>query len=126
MDQQIVQIIEMIVAVIVALIAYWQRSQKIAAENETRQVAAFFDPGDDSVTMPPASVSARSWKMNEETKNWVLEGHDGLNQASLLDQIEVAEVQKLTHYYLTFKDRGGGFYEIEYGLMKGSGVGEPG
>ena len=63
--------------------------------------------------------------MNEETKNWVLEGHDGLNQASLLDQIEAAEVQKLTHYFLTFRDRGGGFYEIEYGLMKGSGVGEP-
>jgi len=34
-------------------------------------------------------------------------------------------VQKLTNYYLAFKDRGGGFYEIEYGLMKGSGVGEP-
>jgi hypothetical protein len=41
------------VAVIAALIAYRQRSQKIAAENETRQVAAFFDPKDDSVTMPP-------------------------------------------------------------------------
>ncbi len=66
MDPQIVQIIEMIVAVIAALIAYWQRSQKIAAENETRQVAAFFDPADESVTMPPASVSARSWKMNEK------------------------------------------------------------
>ena len=78
-----------------------------------------------TVTTPPASVSARSWKMNKETKNWVLEGHDGLNQASLLDQIEAAEVQKLTHYFLTFRDRGGGFYEIEYGLMKGSGVGEP-
>jgi hypothetical protein len=45
--------------------------------------------------------------------------------ARVLDQIEAAEVQKLLHYYLTFQDRGGGFYEIEYGLMKGSGVGEP-
>jgi hypothetical protein len=52
--------------------------------------------------------------------------HYALNQASLLDQIEAAEVQKLTHYSLTFDDRGGGFYEIEYGLMKGSGVVEPG
>jgi hypothetical protein len=60
--------------------------------------------------------------MNEETKNWVIQGYDGPNQAGLLDQIDAAEVQKLTHYYLTW----GGFYEIEYGLMKGSGVGEPG
>ena len=44
----------MIVAVIAALIAYWQRTQKITAENETKQVAAFFDPTDDSVTTPPA------------------------------------------------------------------------
>jgi len=26
---------------------------------------------------------------------------------------------------VTFQDRGGGFYEIEYGLVKGSGIGKP-
>jgi hypothetical protein len=126
MDSQLVQIIEMIAAVVAALIAYWQRTQKIDAQEETRQVVAFFDPKDDTVTTPPDSVPARSWRMNEEIKRWVLEGHDASNQAGLLDQIEAAEVQKLMHYYLNFDDRGGGYYEIEYGLMKGSGVGEHG
>ncbi len=125
MDPQIIQIIEMIAAVVMAIVAYWQRTQKIEAEKDTRQVVAFFDPKDDSVTTPPATVLARSWKMDDETKRWVLSGHDALNQADLLRQIDVAEGQKLTHYYLTFADRNGGFYEIEYGLMKGSGVGKP-
>jgi len=109
---------------VAALIAYWQNRQKKQAENETRQVMAFFDPKDETVTTPPDSVPARSWKMNDETRRWVLTGHDSINQASLLRQIENAEEKKLMHYYLVFRDRGGGYYEIEYGLMKGSGVGE--
>jgi hypothetical protein len=126
MEQELIQIFEMLVAIVAAIIAYYQRRQKIDAQNETLEVVAFFDPKDDTVTAPPESVPARSWKMNEETKRWVLIGHDALNQADLLKQIEVAEGQQLLHYYLTYQDRGGGFYEIEYGLMKGSGVGEPG
>jgi hypothetical protein len=63
--------------------------------------------------------------MNKDTKRWVLSGNDAQNQAGLLDKIDAAEVQKLLHYELTFQDGGGGFYEIEYGLKKGSGVGKP-
>jgi hypothetical protein len=63
--------------------------------------------------------------MSDETRRWVLIGHDATNQASLLRQIEDAEKEKLTHYYLSYQDRGGGFYEIEYGLMKGSGGEKP-
>ena len=125
MDPQIVQIIEMIVALVAAIAAYWQRTKKIDAENETQQVVAFFDPKDDTVTTPPEAVPSRSWKMDDATKAWVLVGHDALNQVGLLNQIEEAEGRRLTHYYLTFQDRGGGFYEIEYGLMKGSGIGQP-
>lgn len=126
MDPQLVQILEMIVALAAALVAYWQRSQKIEAENETRQVVAFFDPQDESVTTPPGAVPARSWTMDDATRRWVLAGHDATNQAALLRQIDDAESQRLVHYYLAFQDRGGGFYEIEYGLMKGSGVGTAG
>jgi hypothetical protein len=115
----------MFVALVAAIVAYWQRTQKIEAKNETQQVVSFFDPKDETVTTPPESVPARSWKMDESTRRWVLVGHDALNQASLLTQIEEAEKQRLLHYYLTFQDRGGGFYEIEYGLMKGEGVGKP-
>ena len=125
MDPQIVQIIEMILVLVAAIAAYWQRTQKRDAENETRQVVAFFDPGDDAVTTPPAIVPARSWKMDDATKAWVLAGHDALNQAVLLRQVDEAEATRLPHYYLTFQDRGGGYYEIEYGLMKGSGIGKP-
>ncbi len=125
MDQELVQIIEMIVALVMALIAYWQRTEKIEAKNETRQVVAFFDPKDETVTTPPEAVPARSWKMSDETRRWVLVGHDSTNQATLLRQIEEAEKEKLMHYYLSYQDRGGGYYEIEYGLMKGSGSGKP-
>ena len=125
MDPQIVQIIEMIVALVAAIAAYWQRTKKIDAENETQQVVAFFDPKDDTVTTPPEAVPARSWKMDDATKAWVLVGHNALNQVGLLNQIDEAEGKRLMHYYLTFQDRGGGFYEIEYGLMKGSGIGQP-
>lgn len=125
MDSQIVQIIEMIVALVAAIVAYWQRTKKIDAQNQTQQVVAFFDPKDDTVITPPGVVPARSWKMEDATKSWVLVGHDALNQVGLLNQIEEAEVNQLTHYYLTYQDRGGGFYEIEYGLMKGSGIGKP-
>jgi hypothetical protein len=63
--------------------------------------------------------------MSDETKRWVLSGHDPLNQAGLLRQIGEAEEEKRAHYYLSFQDRGGGYYEIEYGLVKGSGTGKP-
>jgi hypothetical protein len=55
----------------------------------------------------------------------VLVGHDAINQALLLRQIDKAEEKRQSHYYLTYQDRGGGFYEIEFGLRKGSGIGEP-
>ena len=86
---------------------------------------SFFDPQDETVMNQHGVVSARSWKMSDETRRWVLVGHDSTNQATLLRQIEEAEEKRLTHYYLTYQDRGGGFYEIEYGLMKGSGVEKP-
>jgi hypothetical protein len=83
MDPQIVQIIEMIVALVAAIAAYWQRTQKIEAENETRQVVAFFDPKDDSVTVPPEAVPARSWKMDDETRRWVMACRNAMNLAAL-------------------------------------------
>ncbi len=30
---------------------------------------------DDSVTAPPATIPARSWKTDDEMKRWVLAGH---------------------------------------------------
>lgn len=125
MEAELIQIFEMVIALVAAIIAYWQKRQKDQVEAEVRQVVAFFDPEDEAVTTPPEMVPARSWKMNDETRRWVLAGHDAINQANLLRQIEEAEEKRLVHYYLMFQDRGGGYYEIEYGLMKGSGIGKP-
>jgi hypothetical protein len=76
---------------------------------------AFFDHKDKTVTTPPENVPARSWKMTDETKRWVLAGHDVLNQASLTKQIEAAELQKLIHNFLTVDDRNGGFTKSSTG-----------
>jgi len=125
MEQDLIQILELLAALVAAIIAYWQHHKMTVAENTTDEVIAFFDPKDDTVTTPPLPVPSRSWKMNEETRRWVITGHDPATQGDLLQQIDTAEEQQLPRYYLTFPDRGGGYYEIEYGLMKGSGTGKP-
>ena len=125
MEEDLIQILELLAALVATIIAYWQHHKTTIAENNTGEVIAFFDPADDTATTPPATVPSRSWKMNEQTRRWVIAGHDPGNQGDLLRQIDTAEGQQLPHYYLTFSDRGGGFYEIEYGLMKGSGAGKP-
>lgn len=125
MEEDLIQILEALIAIAIALVAYWQRHQTLEAQNTTRQVIAFYDPEDDSVTTPPAPVPARSWTMHDGTRSWVISGHDAANRRELLRQIETAESQQLLRYFLMFHDRGGGFYAIEYGLMKGSGTGVP-
>lgn len=125
MEEDLAPILELLAALVAAVIAYWQHHKMAVAENTTGEVIAFFDPKDDTITTPPAPVPSRSWKMNSETRQWVIAGHDPATQGDLLRQIDAAEGQQLPRYYLTFADRGGGYYEIEYGLMKRSGVGKP-
>jgi hypothetical protein len=141
MNPDIIQILELLAALVAAIIAYWQHRQKTIAEEEATEafagmafaqaeqaeaedkkadVVAFFDPGDDRVTKPPEGVPARSWKMNDETKRWVTIGHSLEEQASLLNQIAEAESQKKYHYFVSVPSA---FYEIEYGLVKGGGKG---
>ncbi|MBP1927694.1 hypothetical protein J2741_000241 [Methanolinea mesophila] len=69
---------------------------------------------------PPPEVAARSWKMTDETKKWVICGHSPEDQASLLKQIADAEGQKKIQYLISVP---GCYYEIEYGLLKGGGKG---
>ena len=101
MDQELIQILEMLAAVVMAVIAYWQNRQKTIAvqakdeavagqqlaeaqqweaEAEKADVVSFFDPQDDRVTQPPENVPTRSWKMNDETKKWVITGHTRTNR----------------------------------------------
>jgi len=140
-DNGLIQIFEMFVALVAAIVAYWQHRQKgqaveareealiekevaeamrCAAESHRDDVIAYFDPADDSVTTPPEAVPARSWKMSDETKRRVTVGHTPDEQASLLKQIAEAEEQKKMNYFISVP---GCFYEIEYGLVKGGGRG---
>jgi len=141
MDSELIQILEMLAALVMAVIAYWQNRQKKQselaqteaeagmhlaqaqqweAEEEKADVVSFFDPQDDRVTDPPENIPSRSWKMNEETKRWVTIGHSPEEQASLLKQIAEAEDLKKMHYFISVPTA---FYEIEYGLVKGGGKG---
>ena len=141
MENELVQIFELFVALVAAIVAYWQHQQKSqaveareeavvekeiaqaqqwVAESEKNDVVAYFDPSDETVTKPPETVPARSWKMSDETKRWVTFNHKPDEQASLLKQIAEAEEQKK---YRCFISVPGCFYEIEYGLLKGGGRG---
>jgi hypothetical protein len=83
MEQELIQIFEMLVALVAALVAYWQHWQKaqavvekeeaqvekevaealqFAAESEKDEVVSYFDPEDDKVTTPPDVIPSRSWK----------------------------------------------------------------
>ena len=83
-----------------------------AAESEKDDVLAYFDPDDDTVTRPPETVPARSWKMSDETRRWVIVGHSPAEQASLLKQIAEAEEKRKMRYIISVPSA---FYEIEYG-----------
>jgi hypothetical protein len=79
-------------------------------------VISFFDPADDRVTEPPEMVPARSWKMNDETKKWVVCGHSPMDQASLLKQIADVDEQRKTIYIISVP---GCYHEIKYEVGKG-------
>jgi hypothetical protein len=113
MEAAIAHIIELAIALLMAVIAFWQNRQK-------GEVVAFFDPKDQSVVTPPSSVPSRSWKMDDTTKTWLCAGHLPEEQASLLRQVADAEAKEKSSYFMSVPS---GWYEIEYGLIKGSGKG---
>ena len=93
MEQDLIQIFELFLALAAAVVAFWQHRQKLVAVDtkdealierdlaEARQwesealkdnVISFFDPEDESVVKAPPEVAARSWKMSDETKRWII------------------------------------------------------
>ena len=141
MDQELIQILELVAALIAAIVAYWQHRQKTLAEEATDEafagmhlaeaqqweaevakadVVSFFDPQDDRVMEPPEQVPARSWKMSDETRRWVIVGHSPEEQATMLKQIAEAEEKRKMRYIISVPSA---YYKIEYGLVKGGGKG---
>jgi hypothetical protein len=103
-------------AIITAIWAWYQKTRS------ADQVQALTPGTPQSVT--PAVVATlpeRSWKMNDVTKYWLVFDATPENKTTILQQVDEAEAQHLTHYFIHFN---GGYQEIEYGLVKG-GAGNP-
>lgn len=110
--EQTTQVIAAVIAIAGAVFAWWEARQK------TTIVQAF--TADTPAANTPAVVATlpeRSWKMSDSTKRWLTFDATPENKASILEQITKAEADRLTHYFIRFA---GGYYEIEYGLLKGS------
>ena len=124
MDPELTPVAELLIALAAAIIVYVQNRQKnqaraetVEAQNQTAQVVSFFDP-QGTVSIPPAEVPARSWKMSDETKRWITFDHNPEEQQSLLRQIAEAEAAQRTSYILDVPSH---WYLIEFGLIRSSG-----
>ncbi len=118
MDPGAIQIAEGAVALVAAIIAYWQARERKVQEKRACEVISFFDPSDPTMTIPPRGIPPRSWKMSDETKRWITFDHSPEEKADLLIQIAEAEADEKTNYTISVPTT---WYEVEYGLVKGSG-----
>ena len=120
MDAELSQIVELLVMLAAAVIAYIQTVQKNKAENKTAAVVSYFDPEDESVTAAPPGLPARTYRMSESTKRWLTFDHPAAEQASLLQQVAEAEAGRKDTYTISVPSA---WYQVEYGLIKASGKG---
>ncbi|MCK9591850.1 MAG: hypothetical protein M0Q91_07570 [Methanoregula sp.] len=125
MDPLLQQVFEAGAVLIAAFIAYMQhrkattaKAETVQAKQETKAVVSYFTPGDDSVTVAPAELPPRSYKMSDQTKRWLTFDHPAEEQEMLLRQVAEAESEGLAAYTITVPSA---WYDIEYGLIKGSG-----
>lgn len=91
-----------------------QKQNTEQAEKEKQEVIDFFDAENTEVQTPPASVPARSWKMSDSVKNFLLAGHSEKEQVEILKQVEEAEAKQLVEYTIHYE---GGYYVILYGQI---------
>jgi hypothetical protein len=125
MDPELTNLIEILITLAAAFIAYVQHTRATkatasanAATATTTQVLSYFDPTDDTVTSAPSEVPGRSFKMSDSTKRWLTFDHSPIEQESLLRQVAEAEAERLDTYTITVPSA---WYDIEYGLIRGSG-----
>jgi hypothetical protein len=124
--EQIQTLIAAIIALITAIMAILKNNEaKDEKENALvaeAQVAAY---NVDSVeSMKPeivATLSERSWKMSDATRRWLTFDATPENYVKINQVIDGAEAAHLVSYQIVYN---GGYYNIEYGLLKG-GAGNP-
>jgi len=119
-DPELLHVLELIAALIMAVLALWSKRQAEIATNQTQAVITFFDPANDSIpTPPPSIVPGRTWKMGESTKAWICRGKTAQEKASLLQQIDEAERKNLVNYTIGSPTT---YYHISYGLVEEGGI----
>ena len=125
MDPELTNVIEILIALFAAGIAYIQHrratsaiAETQAAQLKTEQVLSYFDATDESVTVAPPGVQGRSYRMADSTKRWLTFDHSPVERESLLRQVAEAEAERLDTYTISVPSE---WYDIEYGLIKGSG-----
>ena len=125
MDPELTNVIELFFAFAFAGFAYIQHrratgaiAETQVAQQTTNQVLSYFDATDDTVTVAPPEVQGRSYKMADSTKRWLTFDHSPVERENLLRQVAEAEAERLDTYTITVPSA---WYDIEYGLIKGSG-----
>ena len=125
MGPELTNLFELVVALVCAVFAYvqHQRASGAIAETKTAQqttenVLNFFDQTDDTVTVAPPGVQGRSYKMTNETKEWITSDRRPEERESLLRQVAEAESKRLGVYTISVPSV---WYNIEYGIPSGSG-----
>jgi hypothetical protein len=113
------QLWALLLVVIAAIIAYLEKRDKDTAINENKQVAAFYDPRTGN-TPAPETVPERAWRMNDETKKFLVSGETEQDAQRLLAQVELAEAEGKTDYFISYPR---GWYHINFGLIMGSARG---
>lgn len=108
-----------LVAVLMAIIAWWQNRQK----NTTVAQVAALTPGTPESTSSAviAQLPARSWKMDPATLDWITFGESDADKANIIQQVHDAEAKHLTDYQIVYSK---GYYNISYGLIKSSARGK--
>jgi len=125
MEPELTNFIQILIALVasgVAIVQHRRATSAIAdtqqAQQKTEQVLSYFDATDDTVTVAPPEVQGRSYRMADSTKRWLTFDHSPVERESLLRQVAEAEAERLDTYTITVP---AGWYDIEYGLIKGSG-----
>lgn len=108
----------LLIAAIGWIMAYIKAKEVKEAKAETAAVIDYFDPTEKGTEQPPAVIPARTYTMSEETKKWITTGETDADQKSILEQVAANEAKGLATYKVIYSK---GYYDIEYGLIKGSG-----
>jgi hypothetical protein len=125
METELINFIQILVALVAAGFAIVQHRKASGAIADTQQaqqtieqVLNFFDQTDDTVTVAPPVVQGRSFRMTNETKEWITSDRSPVERESLLRQVAEAEGKRLGVYTISVPSV---WYNIEYGIPSGSG-----